>query len=1544
MNQGNRHNIATNKSRIVFFSWASSWVKMRQCLDGAITQAKGRLNVFKEKQFDEIKIRIDSENNTTDFPDKFGEFYNKYKKGGYPALKAIIVFGDVPNESLVSKCKDNMMGFINENIPIIACICGRQDLAIDGYFHCWCPSINIVARTAAQQSDEVHKSIAKHDHSTFWCLFTNDLAGFGNESAETYKSWLTDAYGFEEGRIKCICINNISDFRPKENDIAFITGFGSDYSKLVKEALKYKTKYKNLFLIFDQSIADPENISGKKEEGTLDSQKLPESSSVQYIDFMPTGATKQLALKNKFAVLPYVAFSLADRISANENAREALRELPFIDVDGETYLISESSTITVPVSLMDAEISNESGSLYECTIDVKNHLRGNFLPSEKLGFLLQGVAKQMVNLSVHSPAKDIETTVSRIEGVFIEALSNCRIAIDVPVIYDGTKSYCSKHKNVADIFHGIRAIGGIYQFKDLIQMSVIADDVAEDNGIARAYFKCANVNFPTPLRFLDDKKATIEQLVFSRNLDYEVKRGSYAFIKSLDDKQRNALVKAVQALKHFSEECNANYVYIIPYPVTESCGGALLIASPCKFTYLNGRIINAISEQIFSSIAGVLKSQALECANVKSAIGSIMSRNGSHNIGSHVLAALSHNVGTMPDDRVLYQYIQQRMDYIATATTDFPAWRQPTMLVSGMMRQFLIQRHLLDHIAGSEGLRAYQFQNRSLEPRQDRTIRIHIRRINDAIANWAKEGFLDSSFSDIRGNLVSFINYGEHNDSYSALKDNKDVAVAIPGGVVGQHAFYTIVENIIRNAAKHDWAKIVKGSSRNSNSECDSGISNGEIFNLELYIDFRDNSKDGLVEFRVWTCVTENNSKVVHSQQDNRDEKFVISEISKKICQCFIDSEGGLRKENWGIAEMRISAGYLRNCDIADIGGLNNYEHLGADNETMKIIRPVEVSLPDGTSAVGYRFDLYKPRELLIVLPEHCDPTDDVLRRANRNANQYGVWIKRETELIKESDLSFSYVLFDTFDVNNEYRLCLPFRVIASKVVANARKLGGEVSGSTHCGGSLDSARRLIAETGFPLFRFFEDAESLSDIQKLAEETNKAKKVCEDLLERLYGVWMAHITKNDHSYLAIDIIGGGGEKKSLVTKVDLLRFVLENSFNAAAKSFLELGYGEYEPNRKAKSDSEISFEKVLRDIISMKPREVTIGKVKDSQAPTDGIAITILLRRQLKEWFGRLYGKTKLVKCRHDEFVSSYGYKEFVKYICGPIIDQAEVFLAKYEEEYSTLPGDFKIKAGKKEGSWPIPILCGMQNVSIEYSNEDTKRRQLYDKGHMCYFRHSPGSAGEIRNYLEPLSGSQSYLGAFIALRESLVNHAVTVNDKRFIASLVENAVMKILIIDERVSDFMDDHAEVSDKLGGLGISVKDDDDPVVANLFDAINADDDVKLDEVMNTSISGVALKDFEILIIHQGIIDKFLNGHEDAEVVNKFLKSLIQRMHYVIVTTGRGSPANIPDEARMLPYSVIKDTLLKCYPEKMILVGAVMNILPVRNQKVTKNKKGN
>lgn len=945
------------------------------------------------------------------------------------------------------------------------------------------------------------------------------------------------------------------------------------------------------------------------------------------------------------------------------------------------------------------------------------------------------------------------------------------------------------------------------------------------------------------------------------------------------------------------------------------------------------------------------RNQELLLSNTKSAIGSIMSRNGSHNIGSHVLAALSHNVGTMPDDRVLYQYIQQRMDYIATATTDFPAWRQLTMLVSGMLREFLIQRHLLDHIAGSEGLRAYQFQNRSLAPNQNNTIRIHIRRIKDDVKNWVNNGFLscvNGEIVDDNSCVVPFINYRSESGAYSALKDNKDIAVAIPGGVVGQHAFYTILENIVRNAAKHDWAKADKADSKYAN--------------LELYIDFRDNPKEGLVEFRVWTCVIGFKQKVgttiVHAKRigiGNSGES-VLNEITKKVCQCFIDADGGLRKENWGIAEMRISAGYLRNCDIADIGGLNNCGVVDNDCETIKIIRPVNVSLPDATEALGYRFDLYKPRELLVVLPESCNCSSSVLECANQNANQYGVWVKRECDLVKEVNLSFSYVLFDVFDINNEYRQCLPFRVIATKIVSREIKANNDSDDSKKGGGCLSSAKRLIPEIGSPIFKYIGSVDDLSDVDKLAKDERTAKVLCESLLERVYGIWVSHVAKDkiatENPALAIYVAGGGNEKKSLVTKFDLLRFVLENSFNAAAKSFLDIGLAANVPNSTTGSvavdgqnsgelKSNALFTKVLNGIIALKPRDVSVSFNEGSESPGQSLkllALSDVLRRQIQSWFCALYGMTTdSLKC-YKEFTSSKAYKAFISYICGPILSQAEVFLSKYEEDYSTLPLDFKIEVDKNDECVPQPyIYCGKQKVEVEYSNDDKQCLMRYDEGYMCYLRHSPGLGGDIGNYLEPLSGSQSYLGAFVALRDNLLNNVTSINDKRFVVSLVENAAMRILIIDERVKDFMDNHNEVRRKLGGLGIAVMDDDDSEVINLFDAINIDGGGgRLDDALSVHVSGVALKDFEVLIIHQGIIDKLLNGHENVEVVREFLKALISRMKYVVVATGRGSPANIPDEARVLPYSVIKDTLLKCYPEKMILVGAVMNILSVRNTK--------
>ena len=204
------------------------------------------------------------------------------------------------------------------------------------------------------------------------------------------------------------------------------------------------------------------------------------------------------------------------------------------------------------------------------------------------------------------------------------------------------------------------------------------------------------------------------------------------------------------------------YAYFIPYGSRlnkDRLSGTFLV-SCTKLSLFDLQVIKDILTRLFSTIEIGLQTRRTKVASLKSAISSIMSRNGSHNIGSHVLAALSHNVGTMPDDRVLYQYIQHRMDYIATVTTDFPAWSQPTMFVGSMVKNFLTQRHLLNHIAGSEGLKAWQYQNPNIG-KQSACVRLHVRKIEGGICD------------ENRKVVADFFAEAEHKARY-AVRENLD--------------------------------------------------------------------------------------------------------------------------------------------------------------------------------------------------------------------------------------------------------------------------------------------------------------------------------------------------------------------------------------------------------------------------------------------------------------------------------------------------------------------------------------------------------------------------------------------------------------------------------------------------------------------------------------------------------------------------------------------------------------------------------------------------
>lgn len=403
----------------------------------------------------------------------------------------------------------------------------------------------------------------------------------------------------------------------------------------------------------------------------------------------------------------------------------------------------------------------------------------------------------------------------------------------------------------------------------------------------------------------------------------------------MHDLQRNKVI--IKSFVDFSknELKNNCYIYFLRAGIKDvAFDSSAQIFTKKNITIDNLRLFSSILTSFLTPI--VIKKSRLESA--KTAVAAIMSRNGSHNIGSHVLSALTHNVGTMPDDRVLYQYIQHRMDYIATVTTDFPSWGSPTMFVGDLMKNFFMQRHLLEYIAQSEGLHAYRFQDRNLnESRrktQENSIKLFVRKIhpdinlrkNDNSPKWddvdnAKENVLHFipylDLDPYKNHSSTMIFEGDKKDqdsdkNYSHIINYKngkidlshDVQLNIPGGVVGKHAFYTILENVIRNAAKHGWSAV-------------SEEKRGREKNLEVYVDFIIDIKKGNIEFTVWDNMSDVLDTVVIP------EKIIPLDYEEELIGNFSDAAmKTCDNVNQGEAERIIAQvlGNIANSETTQIG------------------------------------------------------------------------------------------------------------------------------------------------------------------------------------------------------------------------------------------------------------------------------------------------------------------------------------------------------------------------------------------------------------------------------------------------------------------------------------------------------------------------------------------------------------------------------------------------------------------------------------------------
>lgn len=180
---------------------------------------------------------------------------------------------------------------------------------------------------------------------------------------------------------------------------------------------------------------------------------------------------------------------------------------------------------------------------------------------------------------------------------------------------------------------------------------------------------------------------------------------------------------------------------------------------------------------------------------------------------------------------------------------------------------------------------------------------------------------------------------------------NKDLQVAVPNDAVGTHAFYNILENIIRNTAKH------------SNRPTGNGI-------VTFHVDFSDiimhnRAPKTLYEAQQYYCV-----EIYDDIPMDKNKAKELVEKQNNTLNSPIFKDNGPRNHSLGLVEMEASAAYLRKLDSHvvddDIYEVNNMCEYCNQYGKFHLLKAI-IHKEEGNYYFGYRFFMLRPQEVLIV-------------------------------------------------------------------------------------------------------------------------------------------------------------------------------------------------------------------------------------------------------------------------------------------------------------------------------------------------------------------------------------------------------------------------------------------------------------------------------------------------------------------------------------------------------------------------------------------------
>lgn len=260
-------------------------------------------------------------------------------------------------------------------------------------------------------------------------------------------------------------------------------------------------------------------------------------------------------------------------------------------------------------------------------------------------------------------------------------------------------------------------------------------------------------------------------------------------------------------------------------------------------------------------------------AALRNAAVSIMSRNMSHNIGSHVLAAVRGDQEVVDpvvlptlNTRIqkLNEHLQRRMDFIAELAT---------------VEALSAADNLLFHeVLGAESNGVDGRGQRGLNAQS-----LLLRHISGVQVSGQPVGAVINVIREANGDTVP------------------EATVSFYSGVLGWQALYVILENIIRNVAKH---------TRQATGAC------AAITNIEVFLKVLDTHYD-YFEVRIW-----DRSGTACEPVRDGSGKTVVKYLADTLdIPTFLDADNTIAKKDWGMKEMYVSAAFLRGIALSDLEG-----------------------------------------------------------------------------------------------------------------------------------------------------------------------------------------------------------------------------------------------------------------------------------------------------------------------------------------------------------------------------------------------------------------------------------------------------------------------------------------------------------------------------------------------------------------------------------------------------------------------------------------------